>query len=218
LIASQYIKDTISLRPSDSVEAVLGLFEQYHVSQLPVVEKSILIGIISILDIASCEPDDTIADYIQKVGFPALSEQTDVLEGIRLMAAYKAECAAIITLKSEFIGLIYLRDLVTVFATGITHQPGATIILSMHPRNYSLFEIARLVESNDAKILQFYITHPNENEQEISLILRLNVTYIGKILNAFERFNYQVAAVFNAEQSDDDIESKFKYLIHYLGK
>lgn len=218
MISSQYIKDTIALRPSDSVEAVIGLFVQYHVGQLAVVEKSTLIGIVSIIDIAGCEADETIADYIQKQGFPVIGEQTDALESIRLMVAHNAECAAVVTIKGEFVGMIYLRDVAAIFASGITHQPGATITLSMHPRNYSLFEIARLVESNDAKILHFFITHPNENDQEISLTLRLNVTYIGKILNAFERFNYQVTAVFNAEQSDDDIESKFKYLINYLGK
>jgi acetoin utilization protein AcuB len=218
LISSSYIKDIITLRPSDSVEAVISLFDQYHVSYLPVLEKSVLIGIISIIDIASCEPDDTIADYIQKQGYPIIHEEVDALEVLRLIAAHKAECAAIVNLKNEFIGLVYLRDLAAMYATGITHQHGATISISMHPRNYSLFEIARLVESNDAKILHFFITHPNEADQEISLTMRLNVTFIGKILNAFERFNYQVTAVYNAEQSDDDIESKYKYLIHYLGK
>jgi acetoin utilization protein AcuB len=216
MIASNYLSEHIGLRPTDTVEVANELFMQYNVQVLPVIVQNKLSGLLKAADILEESYDCEIADFVKPPDIPFVNADTDIFEMLRNVGSSPFRCVGVVNQSWEFLGLVHMRDIVATFQHTVANQPGAIIVLTIHPRNYSLSELSRLIESNDAKILHLFVQQNKNNEENIDVIIRLNITHVGKILNALERFNYQTTAVYNAEQVDEDIENKFKYLIHYL--
>jgi len=86
----------------------------------------------------------------------------------------------------------------------------------MNARNYSLAEIARITEVNNAKILYLHVNPLADAENNIQVSLKYNITDLKYIIATFERFNYQV--IFSSQQTDEDDASSKRYdwLIKYL--
>jgi len=76
-------------------------------------------------------------------------------------------------------------------------------------------EIAQIVESNGARILNSFITEVNENEV-IKLTLKLNVLNIAPIIQTFERYEYTVAMIYNYSENNDDLSDRYDSLMRYL--
>jgi acetoin utilization protein AcuB len=90
-------------------------------------------------------------------------------------------------------------------------------VLSMPERDYSLSEISRHVESNDAKILSAYVSPDELDPYKIKLTLKINTTDISRIIATLERFEYRIIAQFQengeGKQADKD---RYDLLLKYL--
>jgi acetoin utilization protein AcuB len=65
-------------------------------------------------------------------------------------------------------------------------QPGGIIVLELINRDYSLTQIAQIVESNNVKILSMYITSPSESTK-LEVTLKVNTGDLVSIIKTFER-------------------------------
>ena len=86
--------------------------------------------------------------------------------------------------------LLYLMSQIT--AVGSIKEVGAILVLKMGIRDYSLTEIARIVEENNAKILSSYITS-KQDSTEIEVTLKINTVELDKIIATFERYDYTIS-------------------------
>jgi hypothetical protein len=94
-------------------------------------------------------------------------------------------------------------------------NPGGVIVLEMSQNDYDLSEIARIVESNDAKVLSLFIsTHVDSTRLEV--VLKLNRTDLGGVLQTFDRYGYFVKASFGDEEDHDDLKENYDSLMNYL--
>ena len=92
---------------------------------------------------------------------------------------------------------------------------GGIIILELNTNDYSLVQIAQIVESNDAKILSSYITS-NIDSTKIELTIKINTEDLSGILQTFFRYNYNVKASFHLGDYTRDLKNRFEEFIHYL--
>ena len=92
---------------------------------------------------------------------------------------------------------------------------GAVIVLEMNMVDYSLVEIARLVEENDAKILSATITNL-EGSRLSEVSLKINKTAIRGIIQGFQRFDYKIKAFYDAPNYEDDMRRRYDELMRYL--
>lgn len=60
-------------------------------------------------------------------------------------------------------------------------EPGGVIVLELNTNDYYLTEIAKIVESNDAKILSLYISSPTDSTK-LEVTLKINRTDLSSIL------------------------------------
>ena len=85
----------------------------------------------------------------------------------------------------------------------------------MNNHDYSLTEIASIIESNNTKILSSYvISKPNSTNIEITL--KLNKTNINSIIKDFERHDYIIQASYKEEDSDKDFKDRYESLMRFL--
>ena len=118
--------------------------------------------------------------------------------------------------ENHYKGVITNRKLMYTIAKSATIQSvGGVIVLEMNNNDYSLTEIASIVESNDTKILSSYIiSKPNSTNIEITL--KLNKQDITAIIKDFERREYKVSASYKEEEADGDFLERYESLMRFL--
>ncbi len=115
----------------------------------------------------------------------------------------------------KYIGAVTRDDLLKYIAenSGIDN-PGGILVLEIAPRNYTLYEIARICENEDVTILNLQV-HTNEQGQ-LEITLKLNRTVLDAVVSSFERHNYHVKEVYGEDSNDEDIEGKYNLLMNYI--
>ncbi|NLZ94871.1 MAG: hypothetical protein GX921_03470 [Bacteroidales bacterium] len=90
------------------------------------------------------------------------------------------------------------------------------IILDVAIMDYTLSEIARLVEDNNARIVRLE-TLPLEDGISLLVSLKVDVIDISPVLRSFERYSYNVIYYFMREgEMNETYEDRLKELMHYL--
>ena len=93
---------------------------------------------------------------------------------------------------------------------------GALIAIELNPQDYDLSNIARLVESNNCKILSLF-TYSEKDTGKLIVMLKIDSEDASAVLRSFERFNYDVAYCFQKQDLTDDIQHKrLEELMYYL--
>ena len=118
--------------------------------------------------------------------------------------------------KNQYQGAISNQKLLyTIAKSAAIQNVGGILTLEMNQNDYSMSEIARIIESNNAKILSSYITsRPNSTNMELTI--KVNKTDISNIIKDFERFEYTVTASFSKKLSSDDFTQRYESLMRYL--
>lgn len=218
MLSAELINDLIPpLKTSDTGDRALSLMDDFKVSHLPIVNDTQFLGLISEDEII--EMDDT----AEPVGSVALHLAHSYVHGwqhiydaMKLMAAQNLSIVPVLDNKENYIGMISINSMLNYFAemTSLSN-PGAIIILEIGQRNYSLSEIARIVESNDAHILSSYI-NANADSTKIEVTLKVDKEDVNGIIQTFERFNYTVNSFYKQKTDIDDTMNRFDSFMRYL--
>ena len=103
----------------------------------------------------------------------------------------------------------------TIAEMPVVKTPGAIIVLEMSMSDYSLFEISRIVEEDNAKILGSFITRfPDSTKMELTI--KLNVENVQSIMSSLERFKYTITASYNKKLVNDNLNDRYDQLMKYL--
>lgn len=90
------------------------------------------------------------------------------------------------------------------------------IILEVGIKDYTLSEIARLVEDNNAKIVRLE-TLPLVGGEKLLVSLKVDVIDISPVLRSFERYSYDIVYYFMREGEMNEIyKDRLNELMHYL--
>ena len=90
------------------------------------------------------------------------------------------------------------------------------IQLEMGAYDYSLSEIARIVEENDAKILGLTVDNIPEDPGRILVSILVNKPDCSAILQSFYRYNYNVVNTFSSPDENSDLRDRYALLMRYL--
>ena len=95
-------------------------------------------------------------------------------------------------------------------------QEACLIQLEMGAYDYSLSEIARIVEENDAKILGLTVDAIPEDPGRIVVSLLFNKVECTAIVKSFYRYNYNVLNTFSSPDENSDLLDRYSLLMRYL--
>ncbi|HBT84306.1 MAG: hypothetical protein PHO13_11325 [Fermentimonas sp.] len=98
----------------------------------------------------------------------------------------------------------------------LSEAENSLIILEIPLKDYTLTEISRIVESNNAHIISLYIV-PISGGKDLLVSLKLNISDLTVVLRSFERFNYNVVYFFMKEgEVTDTQKERLDELMYYL--
>jgi CBS domain-containing protein len=219
MVAKDLISEVIpSLKTSDLGQTALNWMEIFRISHLPVVNNQDFLGLISDADIYDLnQPEEPIGNHALTLFKPYVTSEQHIFEVIGLASRLKLSVVPVLDSKNHFKGVITTSDLIRHIA-GISSmdQPGGIIVLELIERDYSLSQIAQIVESNNVKVLSMYITSPAESTK-LEVTLKVNTGDLMSVIRTFERYNYEVKTwVTNNDLMERFYTERFDLLMKYL--
>lgn len=219
MTAETFINHTLPrVAPQDSVGDVLELMAETVAPELPLVAEGRFAGILSEEALSALPMDDVQIGSLPPTGLAAVVHADQhYFDVLRAAADAKTQLVGVIDGEGLYQGSVPIADLAAAMGNGIALQvPGGVLVLSIKERDYSLAEIARLVESNDAKILYSYIEADESDYQFIRVILRINKTDLSRVIATLERFGYVITARFHQSESPDLDQERLDSLMRFL--
>jgi predicted transcriptional regulator len=206
--------DIPSLSAHDEPMNALDLMDQFRISHLPVVENGKLLGLIAedaLMDLESLHGDPS--------GLPLLRAQvlpdTHILDILKIASEHHLSIVPVVDAENNYLGAIRLEDLVEQMSEMQgANQRGGIIVLELWDKDYSMQQISRIIEENNAKILSTSVS-PGEGGK-IEVNLKINQPDLNAIISSFERFGYNVKATYQELAYTEDLRKRYDELMRIL--
>lgn len=218
MIAGELISDIIPpLRTSDTVRKALDRMSEFKLYHLPIVNELQYLGLVSEEELMEVRDTTTPIGALPLTLLNSFTfESVHIYEVIRLISEQQLSLVPVLDQQKNYLGLISTNKLLNFTANlYAVHEPGGIIVLSISNRNNSLAHMSQIVESDNAQILSSYISSfPDSTRLEVTL--KINKTDLSGIVSTFERYEYEVKAVFNNSKHDDGSMDRFDSFMNYL--
>jgi acetoin utilization protein AcuB len=219
MLAKDLISEAIpSLKTSDLGQTALNWMEIFRISHLPIVNNQDFLGLISDTDIYDMNhPEEPIGNHALTLFKPYVDSEQHIFEVIGLASRLKLSIVPVLDNKNHYKGVITTSDLIRHLA-GLSSldQPGGIIVLELIERDYSLSQIAQIIEGNNVKVLSMYITSPPESTK-LEVTIKVNTRDLISVIKTFERYNYDVKTwVTDNDSLDSFYSERFDHLMKYL--
>ena len=216
--ASELISSSLTtLHPDDNGDRALSLMNELRVNHLAVVRNSFYLGILSEKEILSwTKTDEFIEEHLSELTAPSVIDSQHLYDIIQTVELNSLSVVPVLDEGKNYLGAITNRKLLYTIAKSTSVQSiGGMIVLQMKENDYSMSEIARIIESNNTKILSSYITSI-PSAQIMELTLKLNKVDITAIVKDFERFDYTISASYNKFKQEDNFLDRYESLMRFL--
>ncbi|MGE5395216.1 MAG: CBS domain-containing protein [Candidatus Saccharibacteria bacterium] len=219
MIAQNLLSEVVPpLRLTDSGQKALNWMEVFRISHLPIVDNKRLIAVVSdkiIYDLNILEKP--LGEYVSHMLSPYVRTNQHIYEVFSSISMLKLSAIPVLDLYDEYVGVITVFDLVQKFSELVAvKEPGGIIVLEINSIDYSLPQIAQIVEGNDAKILSFYI-HQQPESRLMNVTLKTNVVDLSAIIQTFVRYDYNIKAVYMDDSNIKNLyDDRFDQLMKFM--
>lgn len=219
MIAKELINYMIPpLKPTDDIGKAKLWMDELKLTQIPVSEGSRFLGLIT---------EDMLFDSVynfSEVGdYPLIGTNATVnafnhyYEVLKIASSEGLKLVAVVDDLGEYLGVIPTEDIVDAFAKSSSIvSPGAIITIKLNAIDYSLSQISRIVEANDAKILTSYISEYTQDPSKILLTIKLNSEEVNRIIASLGNLGFQTESSYTNVQSADVDKERLDIFMKYL--
>lgn len=219
MIAEELINHMIPpLKVTDDAHKAIVWMEEFRCSFLPVVDEGLLLGFISEeIIMESNDIEKTVGSFLLVGKDCTISLDSHFFDILRVAGEHKLNMVAVLNEHGKYAGIITVQDVMASFAQSASVQmPGGILVLSMDLIDYSLAEISRYVEENNAKIISSTMVEDVLDKGKIKLTLKINQLDLSRIVATLERFGYRVIGRYQEDARDDDSKERLDMLMKYL--
>lgn len=219
MIAADLINHMIPpLKPTDDGEKAIIWMEELRTNQLPVIEKGRFLGFISEdIILEDNDPKKLVKEYELEDQSCMVMEHQHFYDIIRMASDFDTQMVAVVSSSGSFLGVVGLEDTIRAIADSTAVQDqGAILVLLVNYRDYSLAEISRLIEGENARVLSVAVGREPSDNSMLRVTLKINQTEVSHIAASLERFGYRIIGKFQEEESKSNDRERFDMLMKYL--
>jgi len=174
----------------------MDIMDENNLTELPVVSEDNYVALLQENDLLEWDKQGDPLSTSDLLKYkPAIIASAHPFEGLRLLNQMNLSVLPVVDNEHKYLGVV-TKDTLLKYITensGID-TPGGIIVLEVPPRNYSLYEIARICENEDMVIMNTQV-HPNDQGM-LDVTLKLNRTVLDPVVSSFERHKYHVKEVY----------------------
>lgn len=217
MLNQQIISPEITpLHPEQTVEEALLRMEDLALTHLPLVRDGLFEGLIAEDDLLDADSDSKLETLHADLQPIAVGADEHFITAARTMASRNLSLVPVTTTNKEYVGSINREKLFIQLArqTGIL-DGGALVVLEMDPHQFSISELSKLVETNDAHITQLN-TAIDEISGHLSVTMRVNKQEVSDIIATLQRYDYHVVYYSGEEHYENELRRNYNHLMNFL--
>ena len=218
LVKDFITKDIPVVKDYDTAGYALRLMDELKLRQLPLVtDEGLYRGLVEEKRLLE-EPSSSVP--LAHVSLLEVSIQGDgsLHEALSLMTRYGLSLLPVRTSSGgRYVGAITQDRMLDALAEWCgADREGSVIVLEVEAHDYSLTELSRLVESNNAHVLSL-LTHRDEANGRWLVVLKIDLVDASPVLRSFERFNYVVRYHFMERGVvDERLQRRMREVLYYM--
>lgn len=209
------LSDLAPLATADTVAEALIHLAESHVGHLPVLDpEGHLDSVVSETALrAHPNPDAPLGALV--AGEPiSIGLDTHVFDAAHLLRQHALGVLPVVAEDGAYAGLVVRQDVFGQLAHMLaTEEPGAIVVLDADRRDFSLGQVAQLVEQNGVRILSVS-TEDDPGAGRVRVTLKLNVADTARVRHLMAHYDYRVVAVF--DEAENDLEERAAAFLRYL--
>lgn len=217
MIAKELISSAVlPLKTSDTGEKALELMSDFHVRHLPIVNNNEILGLLSEDDVYANNTEEPVGSYGLSIRKAFVKANDHIFELMSLMAEYDLTTVPVVDENDVYFGIITLEDLLHYYASSFSFkEPGSILVLKMNKQDYSLSEIARIIEMENATIIGTFISNIPETTN-ILVTLKINKQEIAPVVSTLQRYEYEIAGTYTESSYVHLLKDRYDMLVSYL--
>lgn len=208
-------KSLPAINRGESALYVLNLMDELRVTDLPVVENGLFIGLANESDFLNAEVYQGEVQAELDLLNVSILPDAHVLDVLKVVSENDITAVPVVDEGNNYLGSITSADLLDHLAEmlGVMRE-GGIIVLKVLERDHSIQQIARIIEENNAKILSLSVVPATDGNLEMHI--KIDLPDLNPILQSLERFNYTILSKFQASKYDDELKDRYNELMRYL--
>lgn len=216
MIASDIINsEAVFVSPKDTLFRVSDIMALYNLRHISVVSEDVFIGILSEDELLMHDENARVEDveeHLLKVLVRPSDHLFDVLARLNQFKLTRIPVVA----HDVYLGSISIEDLVSAMSDLLSvTEAGCILQLEVSRYDYSLAAIARIAESEGARILSSVMEEDSLNDK-LLVSIKTNSLETARLVATFERYDYVVTATYNDEGYQDIMKERYDSLLNYL--
>lgn len=216
LVKDFITKELPVLKSFDTGEYALALMEDFKLKHLPLLGDGLYRCLVSERDLLAM-PDLSVTIGEPVLFAPSVLENTHIHEALALITRYQLSLLPVVTVEGQYQGAITRDKLIDILSELCNAEAsGSIIVLELIPQDYVLSDIARLVEANNAHVLNL-LSYTDKETGRLQIIIKIDLEDASPVIRSFERFNYTVLYYFMEKGMVDDLlQQRMEELLHYM--
>lgn len=199
----------------ETIENVQDFFADLAFSHFPVVEENIYIGSIAAEDAETFDSDKNVVEY--RYTFESFFARTNMvwLDVLEVFAKNNTNLVPVLDETNQYVGYYEIQDIIKFFnETPFLKEQGGIIVIRKGVLDFSMSQIAQIVESNNGKILGLFISDTGVENVELTIKIRLGA--MNEIIQTFRRYNYEIISEHQEDTYINSLKERSDYLDKYL--
>lgn len=215
LITDLISKEIKPVSTKTNVEKALQLVDGYQLTHIPLFEGLTFLGNLSEAHLNETSLDEPLSKSKSFVDYFFLTEKSSVFDAINGFYTHDANVIPILNNAKEFMGVLLVEDVIAMLSKlPLLSEPTAMLTVKIPTKQYSMSEVAKIVESNNGRIFGSFISGFEDDFTEITI--KFNAENLTSVVETFERFGYLVKLKFFNDEKQALMHDRFDQLMRYL--
>jgi CBS domain-containing protein len=214
-ITDYITNDYKGIDSQETIATIQDFFVDVNFSHFPILNEGVFIGNIAADDVETFDLDKKIDDYKYTLeGFFARKSMIwlDVLE---VFAKNHSNIVPVLDDENLYAGYYEIEDIIKFFhETPFLKEQGGIIVVQKNVIDYSMSQIAQIVESNNGKILGMFVSEATVDT--IQITIKIAIGGLNDIIQTFRRYNYEIVSEHSEDNYINSLKERSEYLDKYL--
>jgi CBS domain-containing protein len=204
-----------ALRITDSVADAQDLFSEYPFSHFPVLDDGVYIGCADAEDTELMDIEKTMDDMRYSFDRFFVRETTIWLDVLEVFAKNETNLVPVLNDENKYIGYYEITDIIKFFdQTPFLKEQGGILVVEKGVLEYSMSEVAQIVESNNGRLLGLFISESEMHKVQITI--KISMGGLSEIIQTFRRYNYDIISEHQEDAYLNTLKDRSDYLDKYL--
>ncbi len=218
MTANEIISNDIPvLSLNDTGKIALDIMENYQTSDLAIVDKNKLKGIITEEDICNFNfTDKKFEEFKYPLPQVFIDCRQHIFYVLKSFNYYKKNILPVLDKNSDFLGIISQKSVLESLANILcVQEDGYHLKFTLKFKDFSATELTNIAENNDAKVLSLYID--KFSDTKINVYLKIFTKDIETVLQSFDSFNYDYTVLnYQTNEYDSFYNERLDNFLNYL--